>query len=470
MSTAVVGHKNPGLWKSLGEAIRGSRHNYTEGSISRAILLLATPMVLEMLMESLFAVVNVFWVTRLGSDAVATVGLTESMLTLVFSVAIGISMSTTAMVARRIGESKPREAAVAGSQSILLGCFIAVLMGVPAAIFAPELLALMGASDAVIQQGSGYARIVLGSNVVVMLLFLQNGIFRGAGDAYLAMRVLWTSNLINLVLDPCFIFGIGPFPELGITGAAVSTLVGRSFGVAFQLWMLMTGRSRVHIHASDFRIVPDVLKTLMRVSVTGILQFAISHTSWIALVRMVSSFGSVAVAGYTIGIRIFIFAVLPSWGLSGAAATMVGQNLGAGKPDRAQRAVYLTAFYNAIFLGAVALAFVLTPEVLVGLFTTDPAVSGYAVDCLRIIGFGNLAYAFGMVMVQAFNGAGDTVTPTIVNVIGFWLVEIPVAWLLAYPAGLQVRGVFIAIPIAHVVITILGVTLFLRGKWKARAI
>jgi putative MATE family efflux protein len=470
MAATAISQPRAGLWQSLKEAVRGTRQDFTEGSISRAILLLATPMVLEMLMESLFAIVNVFWVTRLGANAVATVGLTESMLTLVFSVAIGISMSTTAMVARRIGEKNPAGASTAGAQAILLGSLIALLMGLPAWFLAPRLLGWMGAAPDLIATGRHYTAIVLGSNIVVMLLFLNNAIFRGAGDASLAMRVLWMSNLINLVLDPCFIFGLGPFPELGITGAAVSTLIGRSAGVAFQFRMLGTGRSRVRIRPQDLRIVPDVLISLMRVSVTGVLQFAIGHTSWIALVRMVSTFGSVAVAGYTIGIRIFIFAILPSWGLSGAAATMVGQNLGARKPERAVRAVYLTAVYNAIFLGAVSVVFVLMPEVLVGLFTSEAQVSHHAVDCLRIIGFGNLAYAFGMVMVQAFNGAGDTVTPTMINIIGFWLCEIPMAWALAYPAGLQVRGVFLAIPIAHVVITILGVTMFLRGGWKTRRI
>lgn len=470
MAATAISQPRASLWQSLTEAVRGTRQDFTEGSISRAILLLATPMVLEMLMESLFAIVNVFWVTRLGANAVATVGLTESMLTLVFSVAIGISMSTTAMVARRIGEKNPAGASTAGAQAILLGSLIALVMGLPAWFLAPRLLGWMGAAPDLIATGRHYTAIVLGSNIVVMLLFLNNAIFRGAGDASLAMRVLWVSNLINLVLDPCFIFGLGPFPELGITGAAVSTLIGRSAGVAFQFRMLAMGRSRVRIRPQDLRIVPDVLISLMRVSVTGVLQFAIGHTSWIALVRMVSTFGSVAVAGYTIGIRIFIFAVLPSWGLSGAAATMVGQNLGARKPERAVRAVYLTAVYNAIFLGAVSVVFVLMPEVLVGFFTSEAQVSHHAVDCLRIIGFGNLAYAFGMVMVQAFNGAGDTVTPTMINVIGFWLCEIPMAWALAYPAGLQVRGVFLAIPIAHVVITILGVTMFLRGSWKTRRI
>jgi putative MATE family efflux protein len=311
---------------------------------------------------------------------------------------------------------------------------------------------------------------VLGSNIVVMLLFLNNAIFRGAGDAYIAMRVLWTANLINLVLDPCLIFGLGPFPKLGLTGAAISTLVGRGVGVACQMWVLLHGRSRVALRWSDLRIVPEVLAALARVSVTGVMQFAVGHTSWIVLVRIISAFGSVAVAGYTIGIRIFIFAILPSWGLSGAAATMMGQNLGARKPERAVRAVYLTSVYNALFLGAVALVFTLMPEAIVRFFTTDSAVSSYAVDCLRIIGFGNIAYAFGMVIVQAFNGAGDTVTPTLINLIGFWLCEIPLAWVLAFHAGFGVRGVFLAIPIAHLLITIMGVVMFLRGRWRERRI
>ena len=369
MAATAISQSRTTVWESLKQAIHGTRQDYTKGSISRAIFLLATPMVLEMLMESLFAIVNVFWVTRLGADAVATVGLTESMLTLVFSVAIGLSMSTTAMVARRIGEKNAQGAAIAGTQAIMLAVTVSVLIGLPSFFLAPRLLELMGAQPALIVSGQHYTAIVLGCNVVVMLLFLNNGIFRGAGDAHLAMRVLWVSNLINLILDPCFIFGLGPFPELGITGAAVSTLIGRSAGVAYQFWMLTNGTSRVWIRPSDFTIVPDVLRSLVRVSATGVLQFAIGHSSWIVLVRIISGFGSLAVAGYTIGIRIFIFAVLPSWGLSGAAATMVGQNLGAHKPERATQAVYLTAMYNAVFLGIVTLVFVFMPETLVRLFT-----------------------------------------------------------------------------------------------------
>jgi putative MATE family efflux protein len=355
-------------------------------------------------------------------------------------------------------------------QAIFLGIGLSILMGVPAFLLAPRLLAAMGATPQLVSTGQHYTAIVLGANVVVILLFLNNAIFRGSGDASVAMRVLWISNLINLVLDPCLIFGLGPFPELGITGAAVSTLTGRSVGVALQLWTLTSGRTRVHIRPSDWKIVPDVLARLARVSSTGVLQFAVGNLSWLILVRMISTFGSLAVAGYTIGIRIFIFAILPSWGLSGAAATMVGQNLGSQKPERAVKAVYITGFYNAAYLGAVSLVFILAPDRLVGLFTDDANVTQYAIACLRTIGFGNVAYAFGMVMVQAFNGAGDTVTPTLINMIGFWLCEIPLAWALAFYWGMGVQGIFLAIPIAHAFITVMGVTMFLRGSWKRRSI
>jgi putative MATE family efflux protein len=470
MQAIATGEQNTSLWSSLKEAIRGTHQDFTEGSISRAVLLLATPMVLEMLMESLFAIVDVFWVTHLGSNAVATVGLTESMLTLVFSVALGVSMSTTAMVARRTGEKDARGAAIAASQAILLGIALAVLMGVPGYLLAPRLLGWMGARPDLVATGQRYTSIVLGGNFAVMLLFLNNAIFRGAGDASVAMRVLWFANLINLTLDPCLIFGLGPFPALGVTGAAVSTLIGRSCGVAYQFWILFSGRSRVALRAADLRVVPKVIASLARVSVTGVLQFAIAHTSWIALVRFISTFGSIALAGYTIGIRIFIFVILPCWGLSGAAATMVGQNLGARKPERAERAVYLTALYNAAFLAAVAAVFIFMPDAIVRFFTTEAAVARYATDCLRIIAYGNIAYAFGMVMVQAFNGAGDTVTPTIINFFGFWLCEIPLAWALAFPARMGVRGVFSAIPIAEFLITVMGLAIFTRGRWKERRI
>lgn len=470
MAASVVPQPRNSIWRSLLEAVKGTQQDFTEGSISRAVLLLATPMVLEMLMESLFAVVDIFWVTRLGANAVATVGLTESMLTIVFSVALGVSLSTTAMVARRIGEKDERGAATAAVQSIALGILVAVLVGVPGYVFASRMLQLMGAPPDVVAIGHTYTSIVFGGNVVVMLLFLNNAIFRGAGDASIAMRVLWFSNLINLALDPCFIFGLGPFPVLGVTGAAVSTLIGRSSGVVYQFWILTRGHSRVIVRREDVRIVPKVIGTLVRVSSTGVMQFAIAHTSWILLVRIISAFGSFAVAGYTIGIRIFIFVILPAWGLSGAAATMVGQNLGAKKPERAVRAVYLTSFYNMMYLGAIAIVLIAVPEWIVALFTSDPAIVPIAVDCLRIVAYGNLVYAFGMVIVQAFNGAGDTVTPTLINIVGFWLCEVPLAWMLAFSAHMKVRGVFASIPISEALITLLGFVMFVHGGWKRKKI
>ena len=327
MAASAVTQQDARFWPSLREAIRGTQQDFTEGSIRRAVFLLATPMVLEMLMESTFAMVDIFWVTRLGATAVATVGLTESLMTLVFSVAVGVSMATTAMVARRIGEKNSRGAATAAAQAILLGASIAVAIGIPGYLYGARLLGLMGAPADLIASGSRYTAISLGGNIVVMLLFLNNAIFRGAGDASIAMRVLALANGINLILDPCLILGWGPFPELGVTGAAVATLIGRGIALTLQGWVLLAGQSRVRIRLSDFRIAPAVLSSLTRVATPGVLQFVIGHTSWIVLVRFISVFGSVAVAGYTIGIRIFIFVILPSWGLSGAAATMVGQNL-----------------------------------------------------------------------------------------------------------------------------------------------
>ncbi len=458
------------FWSAIREAIRGSRQDFTEGSIGHAIVLLAIPMVLEMVMESLFAIVDVFWVAHLGPDAIATVGLTESILMLVFCVAMGLSMSITAMVARRIGEKDPDAASIATVQALVAGIVAAVAMGVAGAVFAPQLLAVMGASPKLVATGQRYATIVLGGSISAVLLILNNGVFRGAGDAAIAMRVLWVSNLINIILDPCFIFGLGPFPQLGVTGAAVSTTLGRSLGVVYQFWIFYRGTGRVQILARQLRLNWDVMRRLLRVSISGMFQFAIGQTSWIVLVRIVSTFGSVAVAGYTVAVRIIIFAILPSWGLSSAAATLVGQNLGALKPDRAERSVWLTAFYNMLFLGAVALVFIIFPEPIIRLFTNDPEVVPFGVNCLRIISYGNLAYAYGMVMVQSFNGAGDTFTPTIVNIFCYWLFQIPLAYLLAFPAGLGPKGVFAAIPIAETAIAIVGVILFRRGRWKMKKI
>jgi putative MATE family efflux protein len=470
VTTTIPNLPQRSFWSSIREALHGSHQDYTAGDLNRAILLLAIPMVLEMVLESLFAVVDVFFVGRIGANAVATVGLTESMLSLIFAVAIGLSMSTTAMVARRIGEKDPQDASIAGVQAVILGLVVSFLVGIPCFIYAPRLLQLMGASPEIVSTGAGYARIALGGSGAVLMLFLNNAIFRGAGDAAIAMRLLWVSNIINLILDPCLIFGLGPFPRLGVTGAALATFTGRSIGVAYQFYRLARGTERLPSLARHIGVNFGVLWRLIRVSITGILQFAIAHTSWIGLVRIVSIFGAAALAGYTIAIRILIFVILPSWGLSNAAATLVGQNLGAGKPDRAETSVWRTGFYNMLFLGIVGVVFIVFAEPAVRLFTNDPEVIPLAATCLRILSYGNIGYAYGMVMLQAFNGAGDTVTPTIVNLFGFWFLEIPLAYSLALPMRLQSRGVFLSIVIAECSIAAASIILFKRGRWKKQKI
>jgi len=470
MEQVVAPPTAPTFWSSIREALRGSHQDFTTGSLNRAILLLAIPMVLEMVLESLFAVVDVFWVGRLGANAVATVGLTESLLSLIFAVGLGLSLSTTAMVARRIGEKDPEGAAVAGVQAIAIGLAVSAIVGIPSLLYAPEMLRLMGASPEIISVGSGYARIALGGGGVIMLLFLNNAIFRGAGDAAIAMRLLWVSNIINLILDPCLIFGWGPFPKLGVTGAALATFTGRSIGVLYQFYRLLRGTERIRILKRQIHLNFQVLVRLLRVSLTGILQFAIAHTSWIGLVRIVSIFGSAALAGYTIAIRILIFIIMPSWGLSNAAATLVGQNLGAKQPERAQISVWRTGFYNMLFLGAIGIFFLFFATPVVRLFTQDPDVVPGASACLRILSYGNIGYAYGMVMLQAFNGAGDTVTPTIVNFFGFWILEIPLAYFLAISMRMHANGVYISIVVAECAIAAAGILLFRRGKWKGQQI
>ena len=458
------------FWGSIREALRGSHQDFTTGSLNRAVVLLAIPMVLEMALESLFAVVDVLWVGRLGANAVATVGLTESLLSLVFAVGFGLGLSTTAMVARRVGEKDPKGAATAGVQAIFIGLATSLAFGIPSYLYAPRLLRVMGASPEIVALGSGYARIALGGCGAIVMLFLNNAIFRGAGDAAVAMRLLWVSNIINLLLDPCLIFGWGPFPRLGVTGAALATLTGRSIGVLYQFYRLLRGTERIHILVSQVRVNAGVLLRLLRVSLTGILQFAIADVSWIALVRIVSVFGAAALAGYTIAIRILIFVLLPSWGLSNAAATLVGQNLGANQAERAEQSVWRTGLYNVLFLGAVGVFFVIAAEPVIRLFTNDPAVLPLAVACLRILSYGNVGYAYGMVMLQAFNGAGDTVTPTIVNLFGFWLLEIPLAYVLAIRAKFGTTGVYYSIVIAEAAIAAAGVLIFRRGRWKLQKI
>ena len=455
---------------SLREAIAGTQQDFTEGSLGRAIALLSIPMVLEMSMESLFGIVDVFFVARLGPDAVATVGVTEAMLTLLFALALGLSMATTAMVARRIGEKNPEAASVAAVQSIALGLLIALPTGLAGGLLAPRLLSLMGAPEGVVRDGWGYTAVMLGGNATILMLFLINAIFRGAGDAAIAMRVLWVSNLINIVLDPCLIFGLGPFPEWGITGSAVGTNIGRGAGVIYQLVVLFRGRGRIVVRRRHLRLQPDVMLSLLKVSMGGILQMLIATASWLGLVRILTPFGSAALAGYTIALRIIVVTILPSWGMSNAAATLVGQNLGAGKPDRAERSVWMTGFYNMVFLGCVTVVFVTFAEPLVRLFTSDPEVVPVGVSCLRFVSYGYVFYAYGMVMVQAFNGAGDTWTPTGINLFCYWLFQIPLAYLLARTVGLGPDGVFMAITISESATAVVGMLWFRRGRWKTRRI
>jgi len=459
-----------GLVSAIREAIYGSQHDYTKGSIGRSVLLLSVPMVLEMLMESVFVVVDVFFVAKLGASAVATVGLTESLVTIIFTLAIGLSIGVTAMVARRIGEHNPDGAARAAVQAIIVGLILSLVISVIGVMYAPALLRLMNASDEVLRIGSGYTRMMLGGNASIVLIFLLNAIFRGAGDAAIAMRVLWLANLINILLGPCLIFGLGPFPELGVVGAAIATTIGRSTGALYAFSRLVRAGGRVQIRRKHLLPDPALMMRLIRLSASGAFQVFIGMASWIGLTRIISKFGDDAIAGYTIGMRIIIFALLPSWGMSNAAATMVGQALGAGKPDRAESAVWKAGFYNMLFLGVIGLVFVLFAGNIIRLFTSDPNVIPYGVDCLRIVASGFLFYAYGMVITQSFNGAGDTFTPTIINLFVFWLWEIPLAYVMALHFGIGPRGVFLAMTIAFSTLAVVSAVVFRRGNWKTRAV
>ncbi len=459
-----------GLWAALREAIRGSRRDYTEGPIGRALLLLAVPMIVEMVMESVFAVVDVFWVSRLGADAVATVGLTESMLAIIYTIAMGLSIGVSAMIARRIGEKDPEQASFTAVQGLALGVGFAILLGILGVTFAPRLLVIMGASPRVVALGSGYTTVMLGGNATILLLFLVNATFRGAGDAAIAMRGLWLANWINIILGPCFIFGLGPFPRLGVTGAAVATNIGRGTGVLFQFYNLYKGGAHLAVRRRHLRLDPDLMVRLLRLSGTGTFQVLVGTASWISLIRILATFGSDALAGYTIGIRLIIFALLPAWGLSNAAATMVGQGLGAKKPERAERAVWMAGWYNMLVLSFVGAVFAVFAHQIVGLFTHDPAVVPFGVSCLRLVSLGFPFYAYGMVLTQSFNGAGDTWTPTWLNFLVFWLWEIPLAYILSRTLGWGPKGVFIALTIAFSTLAVASGALFRRGKWKLRKV
>ncbi len=461
---------NNSFWSILNEAIRGSNRDFTQGSIGLAIFLLAVPMILEMVMESLFAIVDIFFVAKLGADAVAVVGITEAMMAIIYAVAFGLAIGATATVARRVGEKDFENAAKTATHVIYLGLIVSLLLSAVGIIFAPDFIRLLGAEPQVVELGTTFTRLMLGGNASVVFIFLLNAIFRGAGDAAIAMRVLWLANAINIVLDPMFIFGFWIFPELGVTGAAVATLIGRGSGVLFALWYLFGKSGRIEIHKNHWTFDPKLLLKLVKLSATAVLQFTIATASWSALVRVVAGFGSEAIAGYIIGLRIIIFALLPSLGLSNAAATLVGQNLGAGKPNRAEKSAWTAAFINAGFLGLIGLLFLIVPAQIIGLFTTEPTVLAYGTDCLRIVAYGFVFYGFGMVVETAFNGAGDAWTPTYLNFFIFWVLEIPLAYYLAYQIGLGPQGVFWAITIAFSVLAVVSGLLFRRGRWKTKIV
>lgn len=454
------------LFYHFKQAIKGEIEDFTVGSIRRSIFYLAIPMILEMVMESLFALVDIFFVGKLGVNAVATVGLTESVITIIYAISIGLSMAATAIVARRIGEKKYKAASDASFQAILLGFIMALVIGAMGYGFAEEILQLMGASASVIAEGIGYTRIIFAGNVSIMLLFIINGAFRGAGNAAIAMRTLWLANGINIILDPLLIFGLGPIPALGIEGAAWATTLGRTIGVLYQLFYLAKGSARIQIRAQNVVIRYKTVVNIFMVSLGGMGQFLIDSASWIFLTRIVSEFGSVALAAYTIAFRIVAFTILPAWGLSNAAATLVGQNLGAGQPERAERSVWQTAKYNVIFLGIVSVIFLLSADVFVSLFSSETDVVLMGAKALKIFCLGYVFFAYGMVVVQSFNGAGDTRTPTLINLGVFWLLQIPVAYLLALQLGWGATGVFATISICHSLHALISGWVFRKGKWK----
>ncbi len=447
-------------------ALAGNETNILEGNINRAIILLAIPMTLEMIMESLFAIVDIFFVSKVGVNAIAVVGLTESMLTITYSLGWGLAMGTTAMIARRVGEGDVDGASVAAVQSIYLAVIISVPIMLAGIFFSEDLLRLMGATEEVISEGSGYTKISLGFNLIVILLFLINGIFRGAGDAALAMRSLWLANILNMILDPLFIFGISFFLELGVNGAAVATVIGRATGILYQLYHLKKGKGLIKIHKDNWHFKPEIVWKLVKLSSGVTAQFIISSASWIFLMRIISTFGSTALAGYTIAVRIVIFTLLPAWGFSNAAATMVGQNLGANQPDRAEKAVWHTGLFNMAFMGFVMIAFFLFGGNIASFFTEEKEVVENAAKCLSIFAMGYLFYAFGMVLVQSFNGAGDTKTPTIMNLFVFWMLQIPLAYILSIHLGIGAEGAYYSIVISESTFSVIGYFLFKKGRWK----
>lgn len=456
----------PKFFEYLKIAVTGKEQEFTSGSIRRAVFMLSVPMILEMMMESVFAVVDIFFVSKVSVNAVATIGLTESVITLVYAVAIGLSMAATAVVARRVGEKDLKGASQAAVQAISLGIAVAIVVSIIGLIFPKEILGLMGAEEDLIEEGYGYTKVLLGGNITIMLLFLINAIFRGAGDASVAMWTLVLSNGLNIILDPIFIFGLGPIPAFGVQGAAIATTIGRGTAVIFQLVILFYGWSRIKLGVQDLVFRAKVMFNLIKVSLGGIGQFLIGTSSWVFLMRIMSEFGSEVLAGYTIAIRVMMFTLMPAWGMSNASATLVGQNLGAGQPKRAEDSVWKTGKYTAIFMAIVSLVYLLFAHTIIGWFTDELEVIKNGALCLQIIAAGYIFYAYGMVIIQSFNGSGDTKTPTYINFICFWLFQLPFAYLAAMTLDFGPQGVFWAITLAEVLIAIIGIVWFKKGKWK----
>ena len=464
--------QNTSIWQRstafVRESLRDNDVEYTSGPIGRALGLLAIPMMLEMLMESIFAVVDIAFVSRLGTDAIASVGITEALVTVLYAIAVGLGLAVTAMVSRRIGANDRDAAARVTGQAIWITAVLSVFIGIAGVAYAEDMLRLMGATDSVVNTGKGFAAVLLGGSATITYLFVLNAAFRGAGDAAIALRSLWVANGLNLILDPCLIFGLGPFPEMGVTGAAVATTIGRGVGVLYQLWYLFDGRGRLEFHLHHLKLVPAVASRMLVISIGGIGQFLISTSSWIIVMRIVALYGSAAIAAYTVALRLLEFVWLPAWGLGNAAATLVGQNLGAGKPARAEQSGWHAARYNTIFMIVVCALFLIFAPAISRLFSNDPEVIHYATSCLRIMGLGLPLAAVGMIISQALNGAGDTTTPTLMNLACFWLTQIPLAYWLAEVLAMGPNGVFIAMVIAEILLTILGIIVFRRGAWKLR--
>lgn len=469
MSQTTYTNKLSHFFALLKQSLRGDEHDYTEGSIRKAIILLAIPMILELLLESLFAVVDLYFVGHLpnSQNALTTVGLTESVITIVYSIAMGLSAGATAVVARRTGEKNPEGAAHAAAQALLIALGVTVVVSISGVIFAPDILRIMGASPEVIKEGTEFTRIMFGGSIVIILIFLINGIFRGVGDASMAMRSLWIASAINICLCPCLIYGYGPFPELGLKGAAIATTIGRGIGVIYQCYHLFNGKRFLKLQLAHFKYDLAVIKTLLKVGAPIIVQFFIMSGSFILLAYLVSTTGhTAATAAYQIAIRNVVFFILPAWGLSNAAATLVGQNLGAGKPDRAAQSVILATKYNVFFMALVTILFVFFSPAIVSIYSSNPEVNKIAILALQIIGSGYIFYGIGMVMLQSLNGAGDSKTPTWINLVCFWLFQIPLAWILAKSFDMGPKGAFIAMPVAETALAITAWYYFKRGKWK----